>query len=67
MDQYCEEIERLFDKDMFPEEEKEQEVAKQSAWYVRAKTAMASEKAVSFDFKPTVNNLELIFNNICSF
>ncbi|RHZ74126.1 hypothetical protein Glove_227g93 [Diversispora epigaea] len=62
LDQYCDEIEELFMKDMFPVEEKEQEVSKQSAWYIRAKTAMASEKAVSFDFKPTtcikLNNVE---------
>ncbi|CAG8433104.1 7775_t:CDS:10 [Ambispora gerdemannii] len=63
LDQYCVKMEALFRSDMFPEEEHAQETQKQSAWYVRAKTAIASdEKIIPFDFKPELciklNNLE---------
>ena len=47
-------MEDKFKKDMFPPEEMEQQVTKQSTWYVRAKTAMASDKVVPFDIKPEV-------------
>ncbi|CAG8512939.1 13450_t:CDS:10 [Ambispora leptoticha] len=63
LEQYCTKMEVLFRADMFPEEERAQETQKQSAWYVRAKTAIASdEKIIPFDFKPELciklNNLE---------
>ena len=46
-------MEAKFKKDMFPPEEVGQ-VTKQSLWYVRAKTAMATDKVVPFDIKPEV-------------
>jgi hypothetical protein len=47
-------MEEKFKLDMFPPEETGQQVTKQSMWYVRAKTAMATDKVVPFDIKPEV-------------
>ncbi|KAG9306366.1 hypothetical protein G9A89_018249 [Geosiphon pyriformis] len=63
LEQYCNKMEELFCIDMSPLEETVQETTKQSAWYVRAKTAIASdEKIIPFDFKPELciklNNIE---------
>ncbi|CAG8589825.1 11649_t:CDS:10 [Funneliformis caledonium] len=62
LEQYCNVIEGKFKVDMFPPEETEQIASKQSAWYIRAKTAMATDKAVPLDIKPEscvkINNIE---------
>ncbi|GBB88076.1 hypothetical protein RclHR1_14600003 [Rhizophagus clarus] len=61
LEQYCNVMEGKFKQDMFPPEETGQ-VTKQSAWYVRAKTAAKTDKVVPFDIKPEscikINNIE---------
>lgn len=47
-------MEGKFKQDTFPPEETGQQVTKQSAWYVRAKTAIATDKVAPFDIKPEV-------------
>ncbi|RGB39698.1 hypothetical protein C1646_602802, partial [Rhizophagus diaphanus] len=62
LEQYCNVIEDKFKEDTFPPEETGQHVTKQSAWYVRTKTAIATDKVVPFDIKPEscikINNIE---------
>ncbi len=51
-------MEKKFRSEMFfPLEGSEQIVAKQSAWYIRVKTAIAANKMAPFDIEPEVNCL----------
>ncbi|CAG8466900.1 6261_t:CDS:10 [Acaulospora morrowiae] len=62
LEKYCESIEDRFRKDILPDDEAGQATAKQSAWYIKAKTAIASEKTMPSDIKPSscimLNNIE---------
>ncbi|CAG8562263.1 3276_t:CDS:10 [Acaulospora colombiana] len=62
LEKYCDAIEERFKKEMIPEEDAEHAMSKQSNWYIKAKNAIAAEKTMHNDIKPTscimLNNIE---------
>nr|CAG8561270.1 593_t:CDS:10 [Entrophospora candida] len=70
LEQYCGEIDRLYKDDLSIVENPEKLATKQSAWYVSAKTAIASKKVLPFDIKPKLciklNNLEAAYTQLDS-